>query len=151
MDPGMDRQGGDENAIQSEGLRFVFTAQRDNFPNNPCPYYDDGNPDMYSEDNMKKRNDLKKDPIVKEAIDDFMTEFQRNNQLQCTKEEYFKVFMKVGMILRPGIEADDLQRIVKEDFELDSMDQFQPPEQKGEDQDNLKEAEKAQIEFEQNP
>ena len=151
MDPGMDGQGGDENAIESEGLRFVFTAQRDNFPNNPCPYYDDGNPDMYSEENMKKRNDLKKDPIVKEAIDEFMQEFQRNNQLQCTKEEYFKVFMKVGMILRPGIEADDLQRIVKEDFELDSMDQFQPPEQKGEDQDNLKEAEKAQIEFEQNP
>ena len=45
--------------------------------------------------------------------------------------------MKVGMILRPGIEADDLQRIVKEDFELDSMDQFQPPEQKGEDKENL--------------
>ena len=63
---------------------------------------------MYSDDNMKKRNDLKKDPIVKEAIDDFMTEFSLNNQRQCTKEEYFKVFMKVGMILRPGIEADDL-------------------------------------------
>ena len=71
---------------------------------------------------MKKRQQLKKDPIVKEAIDDFMTEFSRNGQQQCTKEEYFKVFMKVGMILRPGIEADDLQRIVKEDFELDSMD-----------------------------
>ena len=41
---------------------------------------------------------------------------------ECSKEEYFKVFMKIGMILRPGIEADDLQRIIKEDFELDSMD-----------------------------
>ena len=59
--------------------------------------------------------------------------------------------MKVGMILRPGIEADDLQRIVKEDFELDSMDQFQPPEQKGEDKENLQEAEKAQQDFESNP
>ena len=28
------------------------------------------------------------------------------------------------MILRPGIEADDLQRIIKEDFELDSMDKM---------------------------
>jgi len=74
----MDGQDGEENAIQSEGLRFVFTAQRDQFPNNPCPYYDDGNPDMYSEENMKKRNDLKKDPIVKEAIDEFMQEFSRN-------------------------------------------------------------------------
>ena len=60
--------------------------------------------------------------------------------------------MKVGMILRPGIEADDLQRIVKEDFELDSMDQFQPPEQKQEnDAENLKLAEKAQTEFEKIP
>ena len=32
--------------------------------------------------------------------------------------------MKIGMILRPGIEADDLQRIIKEDFELDSMDKM---------------------------
>ena len=54
--------------------------------------------------------------------------------------------MKVGMILRPAIEADDLQRIVKEDFQLDSLHQFQPPEQKGDsDQDNLMEAEKAQA------
>ena len=53
-----------------------------------------------------------------------MNEFQRNSQGQCSKEEYFKIFMKIGMILRPGIEADDLQRIIKEDFELDSMDKM---------------------------
>ena len=33
--------------------------------------------------------------------------------------------MKIGTILRPGIEADDLNRIIKEDFELDSLDK--PP------------------------
>ena len=46
--------------------------------------------------------------------------------------------MKIGMILRPGIEADDLQKIVKEDFELDSMDK---PDIKDEDRDDPKRAE----------
>ena len=52
------------------------------------------------------------------------TEFSLNTQGHCSKEEYFKIFMKIGMVLRPGIEADDLQRIIKEDFELDSMDKM---------------------------
>ena len=32
------------------------------------------------------------------------------------------VFSKICMILRPGIDSDDMQRIIKEDFENDSMD-----------------------------
>ena len=80
MDPGMDGNmddlaGGDQNKIKSEGLRFVFLANRDNFPNNPCPYYDDGDPDMYTEEKMKARKALKKDETVKDAINDFMLEF----------------------------------------------------------------------------
>ena len=58
MDPAMDMAGEDPNEankIKSEGLKFVFNANRDNFPN-PCPYVDDGNPDMYSKENMEKRN-----------------------------------------------------------------------------------------------
>ena len=39
-----------------------------------------------------------------------------------TREEYYKVFMKIGMILRPGIEADDLQKIIRENFEEDSQE-----------------------------
>ena len=39
-----------------------------------------------------------------------------------TKDEYFRVFINVGMILRPGIDADDLQKIIKEDFEKDTED-----------------------------
>ena len=35
--------------------------------------------------------------------------------------------MKLGTILRPNIDADDLQKLVREDFELDSMDKFVPP------------------------
>ena len=39
-----------------------------------------------------------------------------------TKDEYFRVFVNVGMVLRPGIEADDLQKIIKEDFDNDCLD-----------------------------
>ncbi len=39
-----------------------------------------------------------------------------------SKEEYFRVFVKVGMILRPGIEADELTKFIKEDFDNDSQD-----------------------------
>jgi hypothetical protein len=55
-----------------------------------------------------------------------MTEFRRNAQGHVTKDEYFRVFINVGMILRPGIDADDLQKIIKEDFDNDSMDKAIP-------------------------
>ena len=79
---------------------------------------------MYSKENIEKRENLKTHPVVVESIKDFMTEFTTNHQGHCSKEEYFKVFMKIGTILRPGIEADDLNRIIKEDFEMDSMDKL---------------------------
>ena len=62
MDPAMDMPGddpNDQNKIKTAGMQFVFNRNRDNFPNNPCPYADDGNPEMYSEENIKKRNELR--------------------------------------------------------------------------------------------
>jgi len=47
-----------------------------------------------------------------------------DRQANCTKEEYIKVFMKIGLILRPDIEAADLERIIKEDWEIDSADKL---------------------------
>ena len=144
MDPATDNQQ-DTNLIESEGLKFVFSNSRDQFPNNPCPYNDDGNPDMYTIEAMEKREELKKNPIVREAINDFMNEFQRNAQGQCSKEEYLKVFMKVGTILRPNIDADDLQKLVREDFELDSMDKFvAPPVDKSGEANEAEEMKKAE-------
>ena len=125
MDPAMEGLGGDEpnetNKIKSEGLQFVFSNSRDNFPN-PVPYYDDGNPDMYSKDNMEKRKSLKDNHIIRNAIEEFMKSFSLTRDGNCTKEEYFKVFMSVGTILRPDIEADNLNVLIKEDFEHDSED-----------------------------
>ena len=56
--------------------------------------------------------------------------------------------MKIGTILKPGIEADDLNRIIKEDFEMDSMDKLVIKEA---DKDDPAKADKAQAEFDQQP
>lgn len=96
----------DRNKILSKDLAYVFLQNRDNFP--AKAYYEDGNPEMYSKENMEKRNNLRNNDVVVEAIKDFMGEFKRNGLGHVTKDEYFKVFINVGMILRPGIDADDL-------------------------------------------
>ena len=70
MDPADEEK---TNKIESEGLQFVFSAKRDIFPNNPCPYNDDGNPEMYTAEAMEKRQELKKNQIVREAIYEFIS------------------------------------------------------------------------------
>ena len=62
----------DANKIKNEGLKFVFLQNRDNFPTNPCPYYDDGNPDMYTAQAIEQRNALKKNEVVRDSINDFI-------------------------------------------------------------------------------
>ena len=39
----------------------------------------------------------------------------------CSKDEYIRVFHKVGSILRPGIDTDELAKVIREDFESDSQ------------------------------
>ena len=111
--------GDDRNKIVSEGLKYVFLAARDNFPNAPCPYNEDGDAEMYKSENMKKRKELKTNPDVKEAINDFMFEFNRDKKNDCPKDEYMKVFMDIGVILRPDIDALDLKKLVTDDWEYD--------------------------------
>ena len=79
---------------------------RDQFP--ARPYHIDGDPEMYSKDNIDKRKALRENDIVIEAINDFATEFQGYQSGKVSKTEYFRVFMNVGLILRPGIEQEEL-------------------------------------------
>lgn len=115
--------GGEENpnAIDNDALGWVFKNTRDAFP--AKPYFDDGNPEMYTVENRAKRVALKTNPILKPAIDSFSKDqFERTGGKNpvITKEEYFKVFVAIGMILRPGIDADELTKLIKEDFDNDS-------------------------------
>jgi len=111
------------NKIESEALAYIFKANRDIFP--AKPYNEDGNPEMYTAANMQKRKDLRNSAIVKEAIEKFAKEFQwtgPSSNRVVSKEEYFRIFVKVGMILRPGIDSDELTKFIKEDFDNDSQD-----------------------------
>ena len=72
---------------------------------------------------MEAREELKENPRVREKILDFVQKqfsLQGNAKL-CTKDEYCKVFMKVGQILRPGIDTDELAKVIREDFDVDCM------------------------------
>ena len=109
------------NKIDNVDLAYVFKSNRDHFP--AKPYYDDGNPEMYTKENREKRAGLRTNVVVKTAIENFMREqFDRSGGKNpvINKDEYFKVFVKIGMILRPGIDADDLAKLIKEDFDNDS-------------------------------
>ena len=115
------RDGDDPKPIRNENLAFVFKPARDHFP--AKPYYEDGDPSMYTTENMNAREDLRENPRVREAILDFATKqfVLTGNAKLCTKDEYVKVFMKVGQILRSGIEPDELQNVIREDFDSDSQ------------------------------
>ncbi len=61
------------NRIDNPDVAYIFKKNRDDFPSKP--YYDDGNPEMYTAENLKKRTDLRNNPIVVESISNFMKEF----------------------------------------------------------------------------
>ena len=63
---------------------------------------------MYTKENIEQRRVIYRNDTVEEAINDFMKEFKMNSQGQVSRDEYFRVFINVGMLLRPGIDADDL-------------------------------------------
>ena len=120
------------NKIESEALAYIFKATRDIFP--AKPYNEDGNPEMYTEGNMEKRKALRNNPIVLEAIQKFSKEFSwtgPSSNRVVSKEEYFRIFVKVGMILRPGVDSDDLTKFIKEDFDNDSQDKNETDDKAG--------------------
>ena len=123
MDP---LSGENPNKIDNEFISYIFKPDRDNFPRKP--YDQEGNPEMYTKENVEKRKALRNNPIVVDAIENFAKKSQLFNwsggkqNPVISKEEYFRVFVKVGMLLRPGIDSDELTVKIKEDFDNDSQD-----------------------------
>jgi hypothetical protein len=119
--------------IESEALAYLFKKDRDRFP--AKPYNEDGNPEMYTTANKEKRAALRNNPVVVEAIQKFSKEFQwtgPSSNRVVSKEEYFRVFVKVGMLLRPTIDSDELTKFIKEDFDNDSQDKNDTEDKQGE-------------------
>ena len=113
-------EGGDKSQVQNSEIQYLFSPDRDQFPSKP--YHEDGNPEMYTKENLMKRQQLYRNDVVEEAINDFMKEFKMNSQGQVSKDEYERVFISVAMILRPGIDTDSLGGLIKEAFESDTSD-----------------------------
>ena len=86
----------DPKPIRNQKLAYVFQPGRDHFP--AKPYYEDGDPSMYSAGHMDGREELKDNPQVRQAIVEFATRqfVTTGNAKLCSKDEYCKVFMKVG-------------------------------------------------------
>ena len=61
----------DPKPIRNTKLAYVFQPGRDHFP--AKPYYEDGDPSMYTEQNMDARDELRDNPRVREQIHEFVT------------------------------------------------------------------------------
>ena len=125
MDEAKDPVGGIDDGglvrpIANEELKYVFKSGRDYFP--AKPYADDGNTDLYSNEALQEREALRTNPNVRAAITKFASEnfaFSGGANKFITKEEYMKVFVQVGTILRPGMDTDQLMEFIRDDFESD--------------------------------
>ena len=142
----------DENKIRNPNLAYVFLPARDAFP--AKPYNEDGDPSMYTQENMALRDELRENFNVQAAITDFIGKhFSLTGTAQlCSKEEYFKVFMRVGVILRPGMDTDDLAKVIREDFDSDQQPRKRRAKaENGEDDDDVeREAEEEEAEVPKN-
>ena len=106
--------------ITNEELKYVFKAGRDYFP--AKPYCDDGNTDLYTNEALEAREALRMNPNVRQAINTFITNnFNLPNTTvkYISKDEYIKVFVQVGTILRPGLDTDQLMDFIRDDFDSD--------------------------------
>ena len=136
--------------IANEELKYVFKAGRDFFPSKA--YTDDGNTEFYTKQNLEARENLRNNVNVRSAIEKFMAS-QFPGAKIITKEDYMRVFMRVGTILRPGIDLQDLQKLIEEDFEQDSQPNkkklYEPPQKEGDDSDGEEKAPSADKEKEE--
>ena len=69
--------GQEKGQIKNSEIQYLFSHERDQFPNKA--YHEDGNPDMYTKENIEKRRALYRNDTVVEAINEFMKEFKMNS------------------------------------------------------------------------
>ena len=109
------------NQIKNPNLQYVFNPERDKFP--AKHYLEDGNPEMYTTENMQKRDDLFNDPIVKSAINKFIDDqFTGNKSGLFTKDAYLMTFSKCASVLRSDLSHEEISNLLREEFEHDCIE-----------------------------
>ncbi|EAS07708.2 hypothetical protein TTHERM_00497620 (macronuclear) [Tetrahymena thermophila SB210] len=87
-------------------------------------YYQDGDPTMYTKENLQQRNALKEDPDVKNAIQKFMNIYTWDSNGKLNLESYLFVHTGLAEILRDDLQeemkADELKFILQQDWQHDS-------------------------------
>ena len=93
---------------------------------------------MYTKKAQLERKGLKNDETVKNAITEFIRQHAKPSNAGKDKQygwqTYSELYLKIGAILRPNTDTEDLQKLVKEDFERDCMDP--QPEIESSDEEN---------------
>ena len=107
--------------ITNPNLQYVFNPKRDAFP--AKFYFDDGNPEMYTKENIEKREVLQERPDIDNAITKFIeTHFTGMKSDKCSKEDYLKIFSQCAEILRRDLPHDDIIGVLREEFDQDCLD-----------------------------
>eukprot|EP00741_Cyanophora_paradoxa_P017136 tig00020960_g16548.t1 len=99
-------------------VEFLFDPNRDNA--RVKPYYEDGDPRWDSPENLAKRQKLRTNPGVVDAIRRFTRLFDTDNDGNVNKEAFLKVMTCVTRILIPKMTAEDAVAIASADWAKDS-------------------------------
>jgi len=89
-------------------------------PNLTTPYHKDGSSELYKPDAIKKRQELKKNTLVRDSIDRFMKLYRFDREGELEKENYIAVHIKLAKLLRKDLKDSALIRVVEEDWKHDS-------------------------------
>lgn len=100
-------------------MDFIFNAARD--INMAKAYHEDGDENMYSEENITKRRKLKSHPEVISAIEKFMGHYKMENN-KLVRDQYLKIHVRLAHLLRDDLSEDveDLKFLLLEDWDHDS-------------------------------
>lgn len=91
--------------IANGKLDFLFDGSRD--VNMAKPYHEDGDENMYTQENITKRRKMKIDPDVIKSIENFMSHYEFDSKTnKLLKENYLKTHIRLAYLLRKDIEED---------------------------------------------
>ncbi|KRX07127.1 hypothetical protein PPERSA_09341 [Pseudocohnilembus persalinus] len=103
-------------------LEFIFQQNQEINPSKT--YFDDGDPRMYTKENIEKRQKLKEDLDIQDALNSFMLLYKFDKYGEIDKREYMKVQVGLAKLLRPDLikpeKKEQLVNLLEQDWKFDS-------------------------------
>eukprot|EP00761_Pharyngomonas_kirbyi_P014374 gb/GECH01014404.1/.p1 GENE.gb/GECH01014404.1/~~gb/GECH01014404.1/.p1 ORF type:complete len:235 (+),score=62.82 gb/GECH01014404.1/:1-705(+) len=101
------------------GLPYIFSTERDY--NLKEPYYKTGDPEMETRQAKDKRNQLRHNPGLCDAIKRFCNLFPKEDSGKIHKDTYLKIHSQIAQILLPSVSKEQIHEAAKQDWESDSQ------------------------------